>query len=237
LAGCVVRVAPHVHPWPQKRIGNGGVCREVTKRIEMPPLAISPLDAAAPKYRAVVVLGGGISLGVDGQPVLNTDGHRVVMAAQMWHAGKTETIICTGEDDFIPESIGQGDDSAHDRDLHNPARLGIDVLVSLDVPKDRIFRIGGANTFAEMNNLAAFLKSLPAGFPESGDIALITSAFHMSRAMRLAKQQSLELAPIPVSFRIGVPEPLKAADFVPTVATGGQFFLIIRECIARLVGR
>jgi uncharacterized SAM-binding protein YcdF (DUF218 family) len=160
-----------------------------------------------------------------------------VMAAQMWHAGKTEAIICTGEDDFVPEATSGTSNSIDKRDLHNPARLGVDVLMSLGVPRDRLFRIGGVNTSAEMKNLVQFLKAPPASFPNAGSLGLITSAFHIRRAMRLASQESLDLSPIPVSFRTGVPEPLRLADFVPTVSAGSQFFVVIREHLARLVGR
>jgi uncharacterized SAM-binding protein YcdF (DUF218 family) len=213
------------------------IARELAKRIEVRPLDVSPLDDAAPKFRAVVVLGGGASLGMDGRPQLNSDGHRVVMAAQMWYAGKTEAIICTGEDDFVPEAASKAADEKDKRDLHNPARLGVDVLVSLGVPRDRLFRIGGVNTYTEMKELAQFLKDPPADLPSAGALGLITSAFHIPRAIRLAERESLVLSPIPVSFRTGVPEPMKPADLVPTVGAGNQFYLVMREQLARLVGR
>ena len=157
------------------------VSRGLAKQIKVQALNPSPLDEAAPKYRTVVVLGGGASLGLDGRPQLNSDGHRVVMAAQMWHAGKTEAIICTGEDDYVPEARGDDADAKDKRDRHNPARLGVDVLVSLGVPRDRLFRIGGVNTSAEMRNLAQFMKEPPANFPSTGSLGLITSVSHSSR--------------------------------------------------------
>ncbi len=213
------------------------VNRALVAWIEFPPLAVSPLDAKAPVYRAIVVLGGGASLGVDGQPQLNTDGHRIAMAAQMWHAGKVQAILCTGEDDYVPgEAIGSqtGDDQ---RDRWNPARQGIDLLESLGVPRDRLFRVRGTNTATEMQELKQFFEHPPESFPTTGDLGLITSAFHLPRALRLAKRTKLSFVPIPVSYRTGPAEPFAVGQLVPDAGSGGQFCLVAKECLARLVGR
>ena len=211
--------------------------RVMTTQLEAKPPPVPPLDPSAPRYRAVVVLGGGASLAIDGQPQLNSDGHRVVMAAQLWHADKVDAIICTGEDDYVPEAVSGKEVTDDGRDQHNPARLGVDLLVSLGVPQERLFRIGGVNTSEEMKNLSMFLNNPPASFPQEGRIGLITSAFHIPRAMRLAEREALDLVPIPVSYRSGPRQPLNMADFVPSVGAGSELYVVFREHLARLAGR
>jgi uncharacterized SAM-binding protein YcdF (DUF218 family) len=213
------------------------VNRELMRLTEAPPLALSPLDQDAPVYRAVIVLGGGASLGSDGEPQFTTDGHRVAMAAQMWHAGKTQTIICTGDDDFVPGAVPENPKDLDERDRWNPARIGVELLASLGVPQEKLFRVGGINTYFEMQNLSAFLTTPPNGFPSEGKIGLITSAFHIPRALRLAEAHGLKFDPIPVCFRTGPREPLAVSDFIPHVNAGAQFYTLAREHLARLVGR
>jgi uncharacterized SAM-binding protein YcdF (DUF218 family) len=208
--------------------------RAMMRYVEAPVPSLSPLAEDAPKYRAAIVLGGGASLGRDGLAQFNTDGHRVAMAAQLWHAGKIEAIICTGEDNYVPDQAGN---KAIDPDRWNPARLGIELLVSLGVPQDRLYRVGGINTLAEMKNLSVFLKSPPDGFPAEGDLGLITSAFHMRRSMRLAKAEGLAFVPIPVSYRTAPQEPIAIGDIIPAANAGQEFYLAAREMLARVVGR
>jgi len=213
------------------------VSRQLFRLMEAPAPSISPLDPSGEKYRAVVVLGGGSSLGSDGTPQLNGDGHRVAMAAQMWQANRTGAIICTGSDNFVPEQDATNPRPITDSDLWNPARQGVDLLISLGVPKDRLFRIEGTHTAAEMKSLVKFLKQPPEGFPTDGPIGLTTSAFHLPRAMRLANREGLDLVPIPVSYRTGPDEPFSVGDFVPNANAGAQFAMFARECLARVVGR
>ncbi|MGV3486199.1 MAG: YdcF family protein [Planctomycetaceae bacterium] len=211
--------------------------RRWIRQIEALPPQVSPLDPTSPRLAAVVVLGGGASLGRDGRPQLNSDGHRIVMAAQLWHADKVSAILCTGEDNFI---AGAGDQSlaadGQKADLWNPARQAVDILVSLGVPQERLYRIGGTHTRAEMQQLHRFLDHPPESFPD-GPVGLITSAFHMPRAIRLAQGEGLKLVPIPVAYRTGPAEPISPSDLVPIVEAGSQFYMVVREWLARLVGR
>jgi uncharacterized SAM-binding protein YcdF (DUF218 family) len=210
------------------------VNRELMMRVEAPLPAVSPLDPAAPVLRAAVVLGGGTSLGRDGEPQFNTDGQRVAMAAQLWHAGKVSAIICTGEDNYLPESAADG---GIEIDRWNPARQAADLLKAFDVPAEKIYRIRGIHTRAEIGELTKFLKEPPVTFPREGEIGLITSAFHIPRAMRLAEAAGLSLVPIPVSYRTAPDEPLNIGDLVPNVRSGDSFYTAVREYLAVLVGR
>ncbi len=66
-------------------------------------------------YRTVVVLGGCAAYTHSGYPEVNSEGQRLIAAAQLWHAGKTKTIVCTGEDNFIPDAQKLSQDVRIDR--------------------------------------------------------------------------------------------------------------------------
>ncbi len=194
----------------------------------------SPLEVDRDHYRTVVVLGGCAAYTRSGYPEVSGEGQRLIAAAQLWHAGKTKTIVCTGEDNFIPDAAKLSDD---ERDRFHPWRVGVDLLHSLNVPKEALFHIGGINTSGEMQNLKRFLDSPPAGFPTEGSVGLITSAFHMDRSMRLAATQNLQLEPIPVAYKTAPDQSFSLVDVVPSVVAGGELYRVARELLARPFNR
>ena len=146
-----------------------------------------PIDHVAElPLRAAVVLGGGVHMTPANQPEVGCDGQRVFTAAQLWHAGQTRAIICTGE------RVHVGDDQSE---------IARQLLESVGVPTRAIFEIGGENTTLEMRNLKQLLDAPPAGIDSTGDIAVFTSAFHMPRAIRLAEVNELNMIPIPCCYR------------------------------------
>ncbi len=70
------------------------------------------------------------------------------------------------------------------------------VLRELGVPAESIRKIGGRNTFEEMRHLRDLLG------PEER-VGLITSGWHMPRAMRLARAAGLHVEPLPAGFAAG----------------------------------
>lgn len=172
--------------------------------------------------RAVVVLGGGISLRADGKPELGMDGQRIMTAAQLWHAGKTKAILCMGSE------AGKHEQSAR------RARI---VLMSVGVPAEVIYDVPGANTTQEISHLKEFLASPPDDFPESGRLALVTSAFHMPRAMRIVESKQLELTPLPCCYRTGAKRDFSPRQLVPAASAGATFAMAFKERLARLISR
>ncbi|WP_218933653.1 YdcF family protein [Rubripirellula lacrimiformis] len=197
--------------------GNGYVSSAMMDRLEWPEQAM-PDEAV----QAAVVLGGGMSATPDGTPELSRDGERIFSAAQLYHAGKVGAIICTGM-----SSDG----------VHNPSDDGRDALISAGVPSDVIFRIKGENTSQEMKSLRQFLDSPPAGFPPPGPILLVTSAFHMDRAMRLAASQDVEMLPFPCAFRGSVDRGFSPSRWIPGPDAMQNFGSALKEWLASLVGR
>lgn len=180
---------------------------------------------------AVVTLGGSANLVMSDFAEVNAEGERIVSAAQAYHTGAVRGIITTG--------------TSTDR-IGNPNELSRDLLVSLGVPEERIFLIDGENTQQEMSSLVSFLENPPERWGEMVNdgsrsepvVGLITSAFHMPRAMRLSKTVGLDLVPLPCAFRTQrVRRPWVASSLVPTAGNLDRLGLVIKESIAYVLGR
>ena len=184
----------------------------------------SPLDA-------VVVLGGYAGVNQYGVPELSGDGQRLMLAAQLWHSGKARAVICTGESPLEHQA---------------PRLIGRQLLVSIGVPDEFIFDVGGLNTKGEMAALDAFFSDPPEGWRQQREnagrqvsearIGLVTSAFHMPRAMRLAAERNLDFIPLPCAFR-GNAGDWTPREFVPNVGAGKSFAIALKESLGRVVGR
>jgi uncharacterized SAM-binding protein YcdF (DUF218 family) len=181
----------------------------------------------------VVVLGGGSSAIAPGFYELGRDGERVISAAQAYHAKATRAIIVTGSS----------------TDGHEPPwKQSTQLLLSLGVPANAIFRIEGVNTQAEMKSLKQWMDSPPAEWKErwteeaidSGEpqVGLITSAFHIPRAMRLASNASLDLIPLPCAFRAkNNPRPWLASSLVPGAGSLDDVGKMFKETVAKMAGQ
>jgi uncharacterized SAM-binding protein YcdF (DUF218 family) len=212
----------------------------VIAEIEYPLTTLSPIADESPEYRAIVVLGGGAGRNYAGHAELASAGERIAMAAKLWHAQKTDRIICTGTvKPHASPIFDQADGSARSDDfgVDDPAEVGRDILVSLGVPEDRIYRCGGQNTISEMQHLAAFFPTFVDDSADSRPIGLITSAFHLPRAMRLAKTKELEFAPIPAGSYAGGKNTRGIGILVPTVGAGENVARAAKEMLARIIGR
>ncbi|MEM6692855.1 MAG: YdcF family protein [Planctomycetota bacterium] len=196
--------------------------RTVEISADRPPA--EELDAPAD---VVVLLGGYGYVNRFGTLELGNDGQRLLLTAQLWNAGKTKAIICTG--------------SAHFGDYH-PSRVGRELLVSIGVPNEIIYEVPGINTSTEMLNLKAFFREPPESLvaqlgKEPERLALVTTASHLKRAMRLAETQGLRFIPVGCSFS-GTAEPTFSPRFlIPKASAGVRFSRAVKEWLAWLVGR
>jgi hypothetical protein len=178
----------------------------------------------------------------------------------MWHAGKAEAIICTGS---VKTRAIDPSGAAAAFDADDPAEIGREILVALGVPQDRIFRSGGENTAAEMRHLVVFFQTVDRNVPlypdslavdltaddraqdpgqvsgqhEDPVLGLITSAFHLPRAMRLAESEGLRFAPLPAGTRSMNRNDRGVGILVPTVGAGELVAIVAKEWLARLLGR
>ena len=128
--------------------------------------------------------------------------------------------MCTGLQSF----------RSTEEDMH-PYEEATLLLEELGVAPQEILKLNGINTSEEMENLKKWTDVNP-----GKRIGLLTSAWHLPRAVRLAKAQGIEVEPIASGF---YSQPY-APD--PGIVVPNEYNLIItasaaKEYLARLVGR
>jgi uncharacterized SAM-binding protein YcdF (DUF218 family) len=138
-------------------------------------------------YNAIVVLGGGINQAAP--PLMPFDdltdaADRMRYAAQLFRQGLAPRIVVSGGD--AQPDVAAGAETEADA----MARF----LIDLGVPKDAIVKESRSRNTGE--NMA-FIRQMVGDRP----VALVTSAFHMPRALQLAKRQGLNVFAFPTDFR------------------------------------
>lgn len=133
---------------------------------------VKPLEAI-PKADAIVVLGGGVCPMNDEVPYPDcaAASDRVVMAARLYHAGKAPLVVPAGE---ISE------------------RAELPLLETMRVPRNRIVCDASSRDTAEnAQRTVAILRE-----KKCKKVLLVTSAWHMRRAMMMYEGCGLEVIPV-----------------------------------------
>lgn len=166
----------------------------------LPPVAdvlIEPLEREAREaamlaapccYAAIVLLGGGVSPATPPAMLtadLNDGADRIWFAAQLFHKGAAPRIIVSGGDVRSDDSTGNETEALATRRI----------LVELGVPAQAIVLEGASRNTGE--NIA-FVQAM---VPEE-PVALVTSAYHMPRALRLARRLGLKASAFPTDYRV-----------------------------------
>jgi uncharacterized SAM-binding protein YcdF (DUF218 family) len=199
-------------------IGNTWLANRLLQSLECDYIEIDPMDLGP--FDAVFVLGGTTSSAPNGQPQLTKSGDRVMLAARMFHRGRTDHLVCSGQ-----RMAGR---SEVDR---APADEVAAIWAELGIPQDRIFRLTGYHTSDEMRHIRQFVEAR--GWRRLG---LLTSAWHMRRAMSHAEHAGLNLVPIPANFE-GVPRGWATWSIVPDADAFGRLHFAIREVAALRIER
>lgn len=199
--------------------GNFFVANGLSNSLERPYLAF---DFDSLQHQdVVVVLGGGTSTRLNGSPQLNSAGDRIAMAARVFNAGKTELLICTGSQTYrsSPNDLPYGDEAKW-------------LLSTMGVPPSSVDTIVGDNTSEEMKNLSQWLTT----HPDVKRVGILTSAWHLNRALRLAAKAGINATPIPADFHSQFAT-FSADWIIPSAANLNQSSLAIKEYLAAIVGR
>lgn len=167
--------------------------------LSLPPVAdalMMPLQdearaaaKAAPAccYDAIVVLGGGIAPAAPPyvpEPDLNDAADRIWQAARMFHRGVAPRIIVSGGN---PRTEADGT-----KPMSEAEAMRI-FLVDLGVPTEAILiEDRSLNTIQNIRGVRDLVKG--------GRIALVTSAIHVPRALRLARTAGLDVAVFPTDW-------------------------------------
>jgi uncharacterized SAM-binding protein YcdF (DUF218 family) len=198
--------------------GNPQVGASLMGRLES---TIPSLPEKAAPFDAVFVLGGGSQVNERGRPFLGVSGDRIIEAARLWHAGKARCLVASGASD---------DARAGRRNLGAETR---EIWESLGVPRAAIREIEEP-CFITRDEIQAYahLKTKE-GWHRVG---LLSSAWHLPRALALARRAGLEVVPIPSDERGRVPR-FQLWHIVPQEEGFQKTQLACWEMLGRLVGR
>lgn len=203
--------------------GNGYITDAMALALEAPYIKINPMDEDP--VDIVIVLGGGGGLGANGRLQGNGSGDRMILAAQLYHRDPSTKFICTGQRIESMNSTGI-----------DPAETSRDILVRLGVPAASIDTAGGKNTSEEMQNLGLKFRG------SKIRIGLLTSAWHLPRATRLAARSGLTTVPLPADFRSSAQNQSPTAGqrieaMIPNSAAFGSTWSFTKEYLGMLLGR
>lgn len=178
--------------------------------------------AAAPTADAVVVLGGAVGLPRPPRvyPDLHGASDRVWHAARLYQAGKAPLVIASG-----------GTLPWRDRTYREAAAMQ-SLLVRWGVPAEAIVAEGAsANTYQNAQRTAEIVRARALD-----RVLLVTSAFHMRRALATFRSAGVEAVPAATDYRV-VEQTTTLLSLFPSVEALGSSTTAIREYVGYLVYR
>ena len=197
--------------------------RWISRLYEVP---LSQIDEVLPRgpYGAILVLGGTVD------PVASRPGfvegndsfERLTAAASLYRAGAAPLVIVSG---------GTGSLTFP---LQKEAPYMAELLELMGVPrKDVIIENTSRNTYENIINSKKILQTLhssdASGSPHSAPVLLVSSAWHLPRAIAICKKQGLPVHPFSVDSQA---EPLLLpADLFPDAWALTRTTRLIREWI------
>ena len=175
-----------------------------------------PIETIPPKD-VVIVLGGGLA-----KPAhIGPTGDRVMQAERLWRAGNVQSIIVTGGNLLWSRS------SATD------TRFAAELLQAYGVPPDSIIvESNSRNTHENAINTAAIWREQHF---RSG--LLVTSAFHMRRALASFRKVGLDVAPWPADLPDQYPLVNSVFDFLPDAGALQRTTIALTEWLGLVVYR
>lgn len=192
--------------------GNVQVGAALAARLE----AGVPAAPLGEPLEAVFVLGGGSALDPQGRPGVGSHGDRLVAAARLWHQGHTRLLVASG--------------AAADRDL---AAETLWIWRDLGIPESAL-RVVPETCLNTSQEVAAYRRlQLREGW---GRVGLLTSAWHLPRALALAEREGLAVLPLPADAQ-GRQVPFRLWHLVPQEEGLERTQLVAWEYLGRAVGR
>ena len=198
--------------------GNPQVGALLMDRLES---TIPSLSENAAPFDAVFVLGGGSQLDDQGRPILSGSGDRIIAAARLWHAGKVRCLVASGASD--DSRTGRRNLGAETREIWRS--LGIPSTATREIEEP---------CFITRDEIRAYRRLIVReGWQRVG---LHSSAWHLPRAMALAKRAGLVVMPIPSDERGRIPR-FQLWHIVPQDEGFQKTQLACWEMLGRRVGR
>jgi uncharacterized SAM-binding protein YcdF (DUF218 family) len=164
---------------------------------------------------AVLVLGGGVHQDVSGRVTLGCSGDRAVLAARLYLAGVAEVLVTSGPP-FPPG-----------RPTTTTPRLTASLWRELGVPEEAIELLEGPDTTsAEVDAFSRLLEQR-----QWRRIGVLTSGYHMRRALRLLERAGIDAVPLAANLSSAA-DLLRPQDLVPQ----GNGFLTVQTACWELLG-
>ena len=175
-----------------------------------------------PRADAIVVLGAGVLPVTRSRPYLHlhTSSDRVWHAARLFHAGKAPRVIASGG--AVWPTSGRPGAAESMREL----------LEALGVPNAAVVLENDSRTTRE-NAVHTARVATERGI---ADILLVTSPWHMPRAVAAFRAVGLRVTPAPSDYAQG-PYSARLDAFVPSAAALATTTRAMRELFAQLVYR
>ncbi len=170
----------------------------------------------------VVLLGGGTSTTPSGRPQATATGDRVIVAARLFRDGKIKRIICSGTSG-LPQVVGE----------LTAADSAAQLLVQLGVDPQKILKIGGRNTLEEVQAFDRWLNQQP---DRDLQVGLLTSAWHLNRALRLSQSVGIDAIGIPANF-VSQEFRQEPALLIPSATNVLTTTQVLKEWLAGAFGR
>jgi uncharacterized SAM-binding protein YcdF (DUF218 family) len=180
---------------------------------DFPP---TPLAAIAP-VDTVIVLGGMVVpiRAASGEVMyeFNTAADRIEAGITLLQSGQARHLILTRGQ--LPWSIGQPE-----------GEFLRDVAIARGVaPQDITLTARAENTAQEAAAIAGLIAP-------GTRVGLVTSAFHMPRALGIFQAQGMDVTPIAVDYRQRF-DRITVMDFIPSAEALDDLSLVLREMIGR----
>lgn len=203
--------------------GNWWVANSLTGLLEQPYRVASAEDENDSPFDLLLILGGGTNMSPQMGAQLNPYGDRVVTAARLYHSGRAKKLVASGRQHFRNDP----------KDLH-PNEEATRILKELKIPESDLSLLGGINTSEEIEELRKLLDSLPDD-PQR-HIGILTSAWHLPRAMSLAKEKGIQATGVPSNF-LSQPYAPNPGIVIPSAENLQKTSMMMHEILGRWMGR
>ncbi|MDS3861857.1 YdcF family protein [Thermosynechococcaceae cyanobacterium BACA0444] len=163
--------------------GNYVIAQSLTAALEYQNPAPKPL----PKAAAIIVLGGGVRSQIPPSPWvdLNDGGDRILYGAKLWREGYAPYLILSGGRVDSTPGVSEAADMAQ-------------IAQAMGVPPTAILLEPNSRTTYEN---AQFTQELLNQQAISGRLLLVTSAWHLPRALGIFRHFKLDVIPAPIDYR------------------------------------
>ncbi|RYZ99052.1 MAG: YdcF family protein [Sphingobacteriaceae bacterium] len=163
-------------------------------------------------YSAAIILGGYASEDAAGRGHFNTSADRFIQAVKLKHTGKIEYLVITGGNASLnPTAFREGE----------WVRSQLPIF---HIPDNAVLMENRSRNTIEN---AAYAKQLLNSNKLKPPYLLVTSAFHMRRAMYIFKKAGVQVEPYSCDYTSG--HTISVADFIPDAATLSIWNTYIKE--------